>query len=105
MNTTNNMLLNYKIINSKIKNNRFEILDEMFKKHGWYMRKNELNWINYTTICEETSSFDIQITPHKIFVSIPLNNSIYQFVTTFNNYNEAIVYIEQKLLDYIIKKN
>jgi len=104
MNVNNNILLNEPIINAVIKNKEFEVLDKMFKKHGWYLRKNELNCINYTTICDETSGFDIQITSRKIYISVPLHNSIYQFVTTFNDCFEAIIYTKQFFFDYI-KKN
>jgi hypothetical protein len=96
-----NMLLNESILNSEIKNKGFTILDEMFKKRGWHMQKNELNWINYTKIGDESSCFDIKIATDKIIVSVPIKNSIYQFVTTFKGYYEASEYIEQKFLDYI----
>ena len=101
MNTRANMLSNDLISNSEIKNKGFAILDEMFKKHGWHMQKNELNWINYTKFGDECSCFDIKITPDKIVVSVPLKNSIYQFVTSFKGYYEASEYIEQKFFDYI----
>jgi hypothetical protein len=100
MNTNDNMLLNDPILNSDIKNKGFAILDEMFKKHGWHMQKNESNWINYTKFGDETSCFDIKISIDKIIVSVPLKNSIYQFVTTFKSYYEASEYIEQKFFDY-----
>ena len=101
MNTNDNMLLNDPVINSEIKNKGFAILDEMFKTHGWYMQNNEFNWINYTKFGDETSCFDIKITKDKIIVSVPIKNSIYQFVTSFDSYYLASEYIEQKLLDYI----
>lgn len=101
MNTTDNMLLNDPVLNSDLKNKGFAILDEMFKKYGWYLQKNELNWINYTKFGDETSCFDIKISLDKIIVSVPLKNSIYQFVTTFKSYYEASEYIEGKFFDYI----
>lgn len=101
MNTAHNILTKKTINNAEIKNKGFAILDEMFKKYGWYMQNNELNWINYTKFGDETSCFDIKIASKKIIVSIPLKKSIYQFVTTFDNYYEASEYIEQKFFDYI----
>ena len=101
MNTANNMLLNDSILNSDIKNKGFAILDEMFKKHGWHMQKNKINWINYTKFGDETSYFDIKILPDKIAVSVPIKNSIYQFVTTFKSYYDASEYIEGKFIEYI----
>ena len=103
MNSPDIMLLNDPILNSDIKNKGFVILDEMFKKHGWHMVKNEPNWINYTKFGDETSCFDIKIATDKIIVSVPIKNSIYQFVTTFKGYYEASEYVEQKFLDYIQK--
>lgn len=101
MNTRANLMLNDPILNSEIKNKGFAILDELFKKNGWHLQKNELNWINYTKFGDETSCFDIKISTEKIVVSVPLKNSMYQFVTSFKGYYEASEYIEQKLMDYI----
>lgn len=101
MNTSNNMMTNDAILNSEIKNKGFAILDEMFKKHGWHLQKNGLNWINYTKFGDETSFFDIKILPDKIIVSVPIKNSSYQFVTTFTSYYDASEYIESKFFDFI----
>jgi hypothetical protein len=98
---TNNMLLNDTILNSDIKNKGFAILNNIFKQNGWTLAKNEMNWINYTKFGDETSCFDIKIANDKIVVSVPLKNSIYQFVTTFKSYYDASEYIEQKIFDYI----
>ena len=100
MNTNDNMLSIDPILNSDIKNKGFAILDNIFKQHGWTLAKNEMNWINYTKFGDETSCFDIKIANDKIVVSVPLKNSIYQFVTTFKGYYEASEYIEQKFYDY-----
>jgi hypothetical protein len=98
MNANDNMLLNEY---TEIKNKGFAILDEMFKQHGWHLQKNEVNWINYTKFGDESSYFDIKVTTDKIIVSVPLKNSIYQFLTTFKSYYEASEYIEQKFYEYI----
>jgi hypothetical protein len=63
--------------------------------------KNEKNWITYSKSEDETSFFDIKIMPDKIIVSVPIKNSVYQYVTTFKAYYEASEYIEQKLYDYM----
>jgi len=104
MNSTCNDVINNSFLNTEIKNKGFAILDEIFKKYGWHMQKNELNWINYTKTGDETSYFDIKIGTEKIIVSVPLKNSIYQFETSFNSYYEASEYIEQKFYEYIKKK-
>lgn len=101
MNTNNNMLSNDPFLSSDIKNKGFAILDTIFKQHGWHLVKNEINWINYTKFGDESTYFDIKIPNDKIIVSVPIKNSVYQFVTTFKSYYEASEFIEQKLYDYI----
>ncbi len=98
MNT--NVISNDPILNSEIKNKGFAILDAMFKENGWHLAKNEMNWINYSKFGDETSYFDIKITNDKIIVSVPLKQSIFQYITTFKSYYEASEYIEQKFFDY-----
>lgn len=84
-----------------IKNKGFAILDLVFKKHGWYLIKNEMNWLYYTKSGDETSYFDIKILPDKIITCVPIKNSSYQYTTTFKSYYDASEYMEQKLYDYI----
>lgn len=94
------MLPNH-IIESKLKNNHFANLDSICKQNSWNIVKNELNWICYTKFGDETSYFDIKILQDKIIVSIPIKTSCYQYVTTFENLEEASNYIKQRLYDYI----
>lgn len=102
MNANDNTLSNEQISSQiQLQNKGFAILDEVFKQHGWSLVRNDMNWISYTKMGDETSNFSIKITKDKIVVSVPLKNSIYQFVTAFNNYYEASEYIEQKFYDYI----
>ena len=101
MNTSNTLQINNPIINTDIKNKGFSILDEIFKQNSWQLIKNELNWICYTKFGDETSYFEIKISPEKIIVSVPIRNSVYQYVTTFKNYFDASEFIEQKFFDYI----
>ena len=103
MNTHDNMLSSDPILSSNIVNKGFAILDATFKENGWQLMKNEKNWITYSKTADETSFFDIKIMPDKIIVSVPIKNSIYQYLTTFKSYYEASEYIEQKLYDYISK--
>lgn len=99
MNTNNKILLNQP--NSDLVNKGFILLDELFKSHGWHLFKNENNWISYTKIGNETSFFDLKISPDSIIVSVPLKNSIYQYVTTFKSYYDASEYVEQRFYDFI----
>jgi hypothetical protein len=99
MNTNNNILLTQ--TNSDLVNKGFIVLDEVFKSHGWHLVKNENNWISYTKIGNETSFFDLRISSDSIIVSVPVKNSIYQYVTTFKSYYDASEYVEQRFYDYI----
>ena len=87
--------------NSSITNKGFLLLDNLFSSHGWHLVKNEMNWIYYTKFGDESSYFDIKITPDKINVSVPIKNSPYQFTTSFKNYFDASEYVEKRFLDYI----
>jgi hypothetical protein len=103
MNLTNNDSLQYQNVkNIELKNKGFLILDSIFKKNNWDLVKNEMDWISYSRFGEETTSFDIKIFTNKIVVSVPIKNSIYQYVTSFNSYYEASEYIEQRFNDYIM---
>lgn len=90
---------------NELKNNGFVLLDEIFKKHGWHMIKNEVNWVSYTKFGNETDLFDIKINQKSIYVSIPIKNSPFQFVTSFTDYYRATEYIETRFLDFISEKN
>lgn len=95
-NSTNNQ-----IQPSEFKNKDLLSLDKVFKTQKWELQKNKTNWIYYTRKGDETTYFEIKISSKdQITVSAPIKNTIYQFVTTFNNYSDANAYIKQKLLDY-----
>ena len=96
-----NIILVDPILNSDIANKGFAILDTKFKENGWHLIKNELNHISYTNTSDETSYFEIKILPNKILVCMPIKNSSYQYVTSFNSYYDASEYVEKRLFDYI----
>lgn len=100
MNTHDNMLSTDPVLNSTIANKGFAILDTIFKEKGWHLIKNEVNWICYSKLSDETNHFDIKLLPDKIVVSVPMKNSVYQYVTSFKGYYEASEYVEQKLREY-----
>ena len=102
MNINCNMLSNDPVLNSTIANKGFSILDNIFKERGWHLIKNEINWISYSKVSDESSYFDIKILQDKIVVSVPLKNSSYQYVTSFKGYYEASEYLEQRLIDYMV---
>ena len=101
----NNMLSNKdSLLNTEIKNKGFVLLDQIFKEHGWYMSKNEINYISYTKQGLETDFFDIVIEQKSVRVSVPIKNSPFQYITKFDDYFSASEYVEARFFDYI-KKN
>jgi hypothetical protein len=105
MTSNDNMLTEqYSIFNTELKNKGFFILDEMFKSNGWHMTKNEMNWISYTRAGYETEFFDIKLDTHKVYVSIPIKNSIFQYTTSFKDYFTASEYVEQRFADFYFQK-
>ena len=101
----NNMLSNKdSLLNTEIKNKGFVLLDQIFKEHGWYMSKNEINYISYAKQGLETDFFDIVIEQKSIRVSVPIKNSPFQYITKFDDYFSASECVEARFFDYI-KKN
>ena len=94
------MLANELSYESELLNRGFVIVDSIFRRNGWYLTKNEKNWISYTKFGDETSYIDIKFLGDTILVSIPIKNSPYQYSTTFNNYSDASEYIEKRFYDY-----
>ena len=78
------------------------LLDEMFRKYGWHICKNEIDTISYTKFGKETEYFEVRIDNSKVYVSIPIKNSPYQFTTSFDNYYEANNYIDLRFKDFIL---
>jgi len=85
---------------STIQNKGFILLDNMFKNNGWLLIKNEMNWICYNKPGYETEYFEIQIERSKIFVSIPIKNSVFQYRTSFKDYFSVTEYIEERFKDF-----
>ena len=98
--TNDNTVFNDNAVNATINNKGFSILDSIFKQYQWQLVKNDLNFISYTKVGDETNHFDFKILKDKIVVSVPIKNSSYQFVTNFKSYFEASEFAEQKLIDY-----
>jgi len=101
MSSNDNMLSNQTtILKTEIKNKGFFLLDEMFKTNGWHMTKNEMKWVSYTKAGNETEFFDIKIDQNKVYVSVPIKNSIFQYTTSFKDYFTASEYVEQRFKDF-----
>lgn len=84
---------------STIQNKGFLLLDTMFKNNGWKLIKNEMNWICFSKPGFQTEYFEIKIDQSKIFVSIPIKNSMFQYKTSFKDYFSASEYIEERFKD------
>jgi hypothetical protein len=82
-----------------IENKGFILLDNMFKNNGWKLIKNEMNWICFSKPGFQTEYFEIKIDQSKIFVSIPIKNSMFQYKTSFKDYYSASEYIEERFKD------
>ena len=97
MNTNSNMLsTQYVTITDEVQNKGFILIDEMFTANGWHKTKNDINWMCYTKTGNETEFYDIKIDRNKIYVSVPMKNSIFQYTTSFKDYFTATEYIENK---------
>lgn len=83
--------------NGELINKGFVFIEDTLKKKNWRLVKNEPNHIIYDKNECETEYFEINIETNKIYVSFPLNNSVYQYKTSFDSYFKAVEYIENKV--------
>ena len=67
--------------NKQLKNKEFLIINSILAANNWELIHNEINHISYCKFGDETTTFDIKISPDKIIVSVPIKHSIYQYVT------------------------
>jgi hypothetical protein len=101
MNTYDNTLT-INDINLNIKNKGFLLLDILFKEKSWTLAKNELNHIVYKRPdFGDLDYFEIKIDKDNINVSVPIKHTPYQFKTSFDNYYNAIEYVEKRFKDFI----
>ena len=101
MNYNDNMLSYADTNDTQLKNKGFMFLDSMFRENGWVTIKNEIDWICFSKPGFETEYFEIKIDASKIYVSIPMRNSIFQYKTYFKDYFTASEYIEERFKDFI----
>jgi hypothetical protein len=85
---------------TKLKNQGFSQLEDLFSSREWKLIRNEFDHIVYTKPGNETDYFEIKLTKTEVRVSVPVKNSKYQYGTSFNNYFDASEYIEQHLLHF-----
>jgi hypothetical protein len=85
---------------TKIKNNAFSTLEELFYQHNWVLDKNELTHFTFKKENNDYDYFEINIETDRINVTIPLKKSIYKYSTFFKDYFSACEYIEMHVKDY-----
>ena len=81
-------------------NKGFLLLHDFFMNKGCVCIKNELNHVTYTKVGYETDIFDLRVDNSRIYVSIPVKNSSYQYCTTFTDYFHACEYVEERFIDF-----
>lgn len=89
-------------VKNDVKNKGFLFLDSIFQENGWNMTKNEMNVISFSKEGFETEYFEMTVKATKIYVSIPIKNSIFQYNTSFNDYYSACDYLEKRFKEFIV---
>ena len=79
-------------------NINFEKLHHLFTENNWDLVVNEYNHLLYTKRERETEFIEIKLEYEKIWVSIPLSNSVYQYKTKFLDYYSTNAYLESRCL-------
>jgi hypothetical protein len=93
------------LTNNKLINKGFSLLHELFLNNDWMLTINLFNHICYSKKNFETEFFEIILDKKKVYVSIPLKNSIFQYKTSFDNYASACDYVEKMFIEFINDKN
>jgi len=85
-----------------IVNKGFLFVHQLFTQSnsGWYLSENQFGHICYTRKGYETDIFEIKLDRNKIYVTIPIKNSPFQYKTSFTDYSSASDYLEQRFYDF-----
>ena len=86
---------------NKCKNKSFTILEEEFEKYNWSLHINEPDHIVFKSPISDYDYYEIYIDAKKIYVAIPLKNSIYKYKTSFDSYFQASEYVEMHFKDFV----
>ena len=81
-------------------NKGFIILEEKMLEFGYHYVVNKIDHILFQKKGNDYDFFEIRISNDKIFVSIPIKNSRFQYKTHFSSYFEASEYVEMQLIDF-----
>ena len=86
---------------NKLVNQGFFFANEIITKNGWDLMINKFEHIYYTKKGYETCYFEIKIDKNNIYISTPIKNSDFQYITHFTDYLKASFYLEEKFNDFI----
>ena len=81
-----------------MENINFDKVHHLFTENNWDLVVNEFEHILYTKRERETEFIEIKLECGKIWVSVPLSNSVYQFKTGFNDYYSTNSFLESRAL-------
>lgn len=87
---------------NKLFNKAFSSLGihKLFTKNGWHLDLNDEFQFRYVKRGFELNIFEVTIQKDRIYVSVPIFNSPFQYKTYFTDYTSAYNYIEQKFYDF-----
>ena len=81
-------------------NKGFIILEEKMIGFGYHYVVNSINHILFQKKGNDYDFFEIRISNDKIFVSVPIKNSRFQYKTHFSSYFDASEYVEMQLINF-----
>ena len=81
-----------------MENINFDKVHHLFTENNWDLVVNEFEHVLYTKRERETEFIEIKLECGKIWVSVPLSNSVYQFKTGFNDYYSTNSFLESRAL-------
>jgi len=81
-------------------NKGFIILEEKMFGFGYQYVVNSIDHILFQKKGNDYDFFEIRISNDKIFVSVPIKKSRFQYKTHFSSYFEASEYVEMQLIHF-----
>ena len=85
---------------SIIVNKGFMILEEKFLGFGYHFVNNSIDHLLFQKKGNDYDFFEIRVSNDKIFVSVPIKKSRFQYKTHFLSYFEASEYVEMQLNNF-----
>jgi hypothetical protein len=81
-------------------NKGFMILEEKMLGFGYHYVINSMDHILFQKKGNDYDFFEIRVSNDKIFVSVPIKKSRFQYKTHFLSYFEASEYVEMQLINF-----